>query len=90
MDKYKETHKETQGNLYGFTMRATIENGNTKVIAHTNPNAQSTKELLNIIDKARSLGISSIEIPKGVQIGEVGDTGSSTGPHAHIEEDNPQ
>ena len=76
----------TQGVGLGLMMSvSSSDNSISQVFAHLNPNSTVESRLNSLIGTARAAGIPSIQLPPGTQVGEVGNTGRSTGPHLHTE-----
>ena len=81
----------TQGKGYGYYMRTSSTDG-PRVYAHNSPSAQSTRtwsKLLRVrnhlVSEYGSNIVPPVTLPANVQIGAVGMTGNTTGPHTHYE-----
>ena len=74
----------TQGNGLGLMMTISSDRINM-IFGHLRPGSTVENRLNSLISAAKAAGINSIPLPPGTQIGEVGNTGFTTGPHVHYE-----
>ncbi|WP_169310639.1 hypothetical protein [Treponema brennaborense] len=60
-------------------------NNSTIIYGHLQSNASSTTALMELLQKTTNANLWRAYIPSGTQIGNLGNTGHSTGPHLHWE-----